>query len=382
MRVYMDHAATTPVEPRVLRAMQPYFSKRFGNASSLHHWGQEAKTAMEQARENVAVLLDCQPEEIIFTSGGTESNNLAIKGLALANPGKRHIITSAIEHPAVLEPLRWLQKAGYDITILPVDGHGLVSPAELERAIRRNTLLVSIMHANNEIGTIEPLKEIGAICRAKDVWFHTDAVQTFGKVPIDIDALHIDLLSASSHKIYGPKGVGALFVRSGLKLEPLAHGGGHEAGLRSGTENIPGIVGFGAACEIARKEMAAEARRLTALRNRLIKGALRIERSRLNGHPTQRLPNNTNFSFRFIEGEALVLQLDMRGIAASTGSACSTRKLEPSHVLLAIGLSPEEAHGSLRLTLGRGNTRDDVDYVLRVLPEVVEKLREISPFKR
>jgi cysteine desulfurase len=337
---------------------------------------------MEQARENVAVLLDCQPEEIIFTSGGTESNNLAIKGLALANPGKRHIITSAIEHPAVLEPLRWLQKAGYDITILPVDGHGLVSPAELERAIRRNTLLVSIMHANNEIGTIEPLKEIGAICRAKDVWFHTDAVQTFGKVPIDIDALHIDLLSASSHKIYGPKGVGALFVRSGLKLEPLAHGGGHEAGLRSGTENIPGIVGFGAACEIARKEMAAEARRLTALRNRLIKGALRIERSRLNGHPTQRLPNNTNFSFRFIEGEALVLQLDMRGIAASTGSACSTRKLEPSHVLLAIGLSPEEAHGSLRLTLGRGNTRDDVDYVLRVLPEVVEKLREISPFKR
>lgn len=382
MTIYLDNAATTAVDPRVLKAMQPYFSKHFGNASSLHGFGQRARAALEDAREKVAALIDSKPEEIIFTSGGTESNNLAIKGLAWAHPNKKHIIISAIEHHAVMEPCEWLRKHGYDITVLPVDSYGLVDPKAVERAIRPDTLMVSIMHANNEIGTIEPIERIGAICRAKDVFFHTDAVQSFGKIPIDVDAMHIDLLSASSHKIHGPKGVGCLYVRKGISLVPLAHGGGHERGLRSGTENVAGIVGFGEAAAIAKKEMAADAKRLTALRDLLIKETLKIQDSWLNGHPRQRLPGNANFGFRYIEGEALVLQLDMHGIAVSTGSACSSKSLEPSHVLLALGLRHEEAHGSLRVSLGKFNTRADIDALLKVLPQTVERLREISPFKR
>lgn len=380
--VYLDNAATTAVDPRVLKAMQPYFSKHFGNASSLHSYGQRARAALEDAREKIAALIDARPDEIIFTSGGTESNNLAIKGLAWAYPNKKHIITSAIEHHAVLEPCGWLKKQGYEITVLPVDRYGMVDPKDVERAIRSDTLLVSIMHANNEIGTIEPIAKIGEICRAKDIWFHTDAVQTFGKIPIDVDALHVDLLSASSHKIYGPKGVGCLYVRKGASLVPLVHGGGHEAGLRSGTENIAGIVGFGEAAAITKKEMAADAKRIRRLRDMLITQTLKIADSWLNGHPTQRLPGNANFGFRYIEGEALILQLDMHGFAVSTGSACSSKTLEPSHVLLALGLKHEEAHGSLRVSLGKFNTRADIDALLKVLPQTVERLREISPFKR
>jgi cysteine desulfurase len=382
MMPYMDNAATTTVDPRVLKAMQPYFSKHFGNASSLHSFGQRARAAIMDSRENVAELIDAEPEEIIFTSGGTESDNLAIKGAAWANPNKKHIITSAIEHHAVLETCEWLRQKGYEITILPVDRHGLIDPKDVEDAIRLDTLLVSIMHANNEIGTIQPIEKIGKICRARHVLFHTDAVQTFGKIPIKVDAMHIDMLSASAHKLHGPKGVGCLYVRKGIKLVPLAHGGGHERGLRSGTENVPGIVGFGEAAAIAKKEMAADAKRLTALRDRLIREVLKIPDSWLNGHPKQRLPGNANFGFRYIEGEALILQLDMHGFAVSTGSACSSQSLEPSHVLLALGLRPEEAHGSLRITLSKFNTKADIDDLMKVLPQTVEKLREISPFKR
>jgi len=382
MAIYLDNAATTAVDPRVLKTMQPYFSKHYGNASSLHGFGQRARAAIGDSRKKIAMLINAEPEEIIFTSGGTESNNLAIKGLAWARPNKKHIITSAIEHDAVLRPCEWLRKQGYEITVLPVDKHGLVDPKAVERAIRHDTLLVSIMHANNEIGTIQPIEKIGAICKAKDVYFHTDAVQTFGKLPVDVDALYADLLSASSHKINGPKGVGCLYVRKGVPLVPLLHGGGHECGLRSGTENVTGIVGFGEAAAIAKKEMKTDAKRLTALRDKLIKEALKIPDSWLNGHPKQRLPGNANFGFRYIEGEALILQLDINGIAVSTGSACSSKSLEPSHVLLALGLKHEEAHGSLRVSLGKFNKRSDIDALLKALPKTVERLREISPFKR
>lgn len=377
----MDHAATTPVRKEVLKAMQPYFSKKFGNASSLHRWGQEAKQALENSRIQIAKVIGANPEEIVFTSGGTESNNLALKGLAFASK-KKHIITSSIEHHCVLNACEWLEKQGFSVTYLPVDKYGLISLGDLENSIKKDTLVVSIMHANNEIGTIEPIKEIGKICREKGVLFHTDAVQTFGKIPINVRKMNIDLLSVSSHKIYGPKGVGCLYVRSGIKIEPLAHGGGHEHGLRSGTENVSGIVGFGHAAELAKKEMKKEAERLTKLRDYLIRNVLKIPNSYLNGHPKKRLPNNANFWFKFIEGESLVLHLDAKGIAASTGSACSSKSLEPSHVLLAIGLRHEEAHGSLRLTLGRSNNKKHVDYVLKVLPQIVKKLREISPFKK
>ncbi len=382
MRVYMDHAATTPVEPRVVEAMEPFFSEKYGNPSSLYTLGQEAREAVEEARSRVAKLLNGRRESVIFTSGGTESNNLALKGVAFANKRKgRHIITTKIEHHAVLEPCGWLAKQGFEVTYLPVDEYGLVSPEGLEEALREDTILVSIMHANNEIGTIEPIAELAEIVKEHGAYFHTDAVQTYGKIPVDVQELNVDLLSLSSHKIYGPKGVGALYVRRGVRLDPLIHGGGHEFRKRSGTENVPGIVGLGKAAEIAGKEMKAEARKLTRLRDRLIKGALSIENSRLNGHPTKRLPNNANFVFLFVEGESLILELDFYGIAANTGSACSSKTLEPSHVLSAIGLKPEETHGSLRLTLGRQNTRDEVDYVLEVLPKVVDRLRQISPFK-
>lgn len=382
MTIYMDNAATTPIDARVLEAMKQYFAKKSGNPSSLHKYGQRSRAAVEDARRHVASLIGAKPEEIIFTSGGTESDNLAIKGLAWAHPNKKHIITSAIEHPAVLEPCKWLGKNGYDVTILPVDKYGLVDSSSVERAIRPDTLLVSIMHANNEIGTIEPIAKIGSVCRSKGVTFHTDAVQTFGKVPIDVDKMCIDLLSASSHKIHGPKGVGCLYVRKGLRITPLLHGGGHEHGLRSGTENVHGIVGFGEAALIAKREMRASAKRLIPMRDKLIRETLKIQDSWLNGHPTQRLPGNANFGFRYIEGEALVLQMDMHGFAVSTGSACSSKSLEPSHVLLALGLKHEEAHGSLRVTLSKFNTRFEISALTKQLPKTVEKLREISPFKR
>lgn len=382
-KVYLDYAATTPVDVRVLKAMQPYFSKKFGNASSSHKFGQEAKKALEESRIKVAELINAESDEIIFTSSGTESNNLAIKGIVFANREKgKHIIVSKIEHHAVLEPCKWLEKQGFEITYLPVDKFGFVDIKELENTIRNDTILVSIMHANNEIGTIEPIEEIGKICKEKNVYFHTDAVQTFGKIEIDVKKMNIDLLSASSHKIYGPKGVGMLFVRKGVRIEPLLHGGGHEFGLRSSTENVAGIVGFAAACDIAKKEMKKDAQKQTKLRDYLIKNVLKIENSHLNGHPVKRLPNNANFWFDFIEGESLITHLDINGIAASTGSACSSKSLEPSHVLLAIGLKHEQVHGSLRLTLGRQTTKSDIDYVLNVLPKVVSRLREISPFKK
>ena len=382
-RIYMDHAATTPADLRVMEAMAPYFSERYGNASSLYTEGQEAKEALESARERVAGLINCRPDEVVFTSGGTESDNLALKGIAYAQKVRgRHIITTAIEHHAILHPCEWLEKQGYEVTYLPVDKYGMVKIASLEEAIRKDTILISVMHANNEIGTIEPIAEIGRIARERGITFHTDAVQTVGKIPVDVQAMHVDLLSISGHKLYGPKGVGALYVRKGIRVEPILLGGGHERGKRSGTENIPGIVGLGMACQLAKEEMGAEGERLRGLRDRLIKGVSeRIENSWLNGHPTERLPNNANFSFRFVEGESLVLELDFNGIAVNTGSACSSKSLEPSHVLTAIGLRPEDTHGSLRFTLGRANTEGDVDYVLETLPKAVGKFRAISPFK-
>jgi cysteine desulfurase len=381
MKVYLDHAATTAVDERVIEEMKPFFNKKYGNASEPHRFGTEARRAMEEARNKVAELMNAKEDEIIFTSGGTESDNFAIKGVAFSSPDKKHIITSKIEHDAVLNTCKWLEKFGFSVTYLPVDRYGFVNPVDVEKAIKPETCLVSIMAANNEIGTIEPIKEIGKICRESGALFHTDAVQAYGKIPVDVNKMNTDLLTISSHKIYGPKGVGALYIRRGVKIEPLLHGGGHEYGFRSGTENVAGIVGFGAAAEIAKKEMEKDFVKQTQLRDRLIKGALKIENSHLNGHPTKRLPNNANFWFAFIEGESLIMYLDSKGIAASTGSACSSQSLEPSHVLLAIGLKPEEAHGSLRLTLGRENAKKDVDYVIKVLPEIVEKLREISPYK-
>ena len=380
-RIYMDHAATTPVDARVLEVMKPFFNEKYGNASEPHAFGTEAKKAMEESRSKVAKVMNAKDEEIIFTSGGTESDNFAIKGIAFANPNKKHIITSTIEHDAVLETCKWLEKLGYSVTYLPVDKYGFVDPSDVERSIKPETCLVSIMVANNEIGTIEPIEEIGKICHEAGILFHTDAVQAYGKIPVDVKKMNVDLLTISSHKIYGPKGVGVLYIKEGVKIDPLLHGGGHEYGFRSGTENVAGIVGLGVAAEIAGKEMKKELVRLTKLRDRLIKGALKIENSHLNGHPKIRLPNNANFWFAFIEGESLIMFLDMNGIAASTGSACSSKSLEPSHVLMAIGLKPEEAHGSLRLTLGKQNTKKDIDHVLEILPKSVEKLRKISPYK-
>jgi cysteine desulfurase len=379
-RIYMDHAGTTQPYLDVYKAMESFFGEKFGNPSSIHSFGREADKTLDDTRRTVADFLGVAAEEIFFTSGGTESDNLALKGVAFANADKgKHIITSSIEHHAILRTCEWLEKQGFSVTYLPVDKYGLVSPEELEKAIRKDTILVSIMHANNEIGTIEPIDELGRVCRQHNVYFHTDAVQTFGKIPIKMD--NIDLLSVSSHKIYGPRGVGALFIRKGVKIEPLIHGGNQERGMRSGTENIAGIVGFAKAVELAKKNMKKDSERLTKLRDKLIEGILKIPDSWLNGHPEKRLPANAHFCFRYIEGEALVLHLDMKGIAASTGSACSSKELKPSHTLLAIGLRPEEAHGSLRLTLGKDNTEKEVDYVLSVLPGIVENLRKISPFK-
>ena len=378
MRVYLDHAATTPVDEEVLKAMEEFFNKKFGNASSLHSWGREAREALEESREKVAKLINADANEIIFTGSGTESDNLAIKGIAYKQ-GKGHIITSRIEHPAVLETCKYLEKKGFDVTYLPEDKYGLVDPKQVEEAIRDDTILISIMHANNEIGTIEPIEEIGKIAKKHGIPFHTDAVQSVGKIEVDVKKLNVDLLSMSSHKIYGPKGVGALFVKHGTKIEPILHGGGHEHGLRSSTENIAGIVGFAKACELAKKRLHEDAEKMKKLRDKIIKETLKIEESYLTGHPEKRLPNNASFYFKGIEGESLVLMLDAKGIATSTGSACSSKKLQASHVLLAIGIKPEDAHGSLRVTLGRENSEEEIDYFLEVLPQVVEELRKISP---
>lgn len=378
----MDHSATTPVDPAVRDAMLPYFSEKFGNPSSLYSIGREARRAIEEARQKVADLIGAKKEEIIFTGSGTESDNLAIKGTAYRNRKKGdHIITSSIEHHAVLNTCKYLEKQGFKVTYLPVNHEGLVNPADVESAITPKTILISVMHANNEIGTIQPIEDIGKIAKEKEIPFHTDAVQTAGKIPFNVDVLGVNLLSMSAHKIYGPKGVGALYIRKGTFVEPQLHGGGHERNLRSSTENVPGIVGFGKAAGLAKERLPQE-EALSKLRDSLIRGVLEIKESYLNGHPTKRLPNNANFRFSYIEGESMILNLDMKGVAASTGSACSSTSLEPSHVLLAIGLKPEESHGSLRLTLGHENTQEDVDYVVSVLPEIVNKLRMISPLAR
>ena len=376
--IYMDHAATTPVDKAVLKEMLPYFAKRFGNASTLYSLGSEASEAVEKARKQIAKLINAEPDEIFFTSGGTESNNTALKGMFFANAGKKHIITTKIEHPAVIQACKWIEKQGGRVTYLHVDKNGLVSPESVANAIGEDTLMVSIMHANNEIGTIQPIEEIAKICKEKKVKFHTDAVQTFGKIVIDVKKMGIDMLSASSHKIYGPKGVGILFKRKGFWIDALVHGGGQERGLRSGTENVAGIVGFGKAAEIAMNQMKSEGEREKKLRDKLIKGLLKIPKSRLNGDATKRLPGNVNVSLEGIEGESMVLMLNEKGIAASTGSACSTGSLEPSHVLLAIGMTHEQAHGSLRLTLGRETSAKDVEHILKTVSEIVDKLRKMS----
>lgn len=376
----MDHAATTPVRPEVVEVMLPYFGTDFGNASSVYGWGRRAHQALDQACDTVAELLGAASNEIIFTSGGSEGANLAIKGVAWAYQTKgKHIITSAIEHHAVLDTALWLKKHGFEVTILPVDEEGFVSPAEVEKALRPDTILVSIMHANNEVGTIQPIAEIGAIVRKHGAFFHTDAVQTAGVLDLNVEELNVDLLSLSAHKFYGPKGVGTLYVRKGVRLDPLIHGGAQERRRRAGTENVAGIVGLAKAFELAREERVAENARLTKLRDRLIEGLQTIPSSKVNGSLSQRLPNNVNVCFQYIEGESMLLNLDLRGIAASSGSACTSGSLDPSHVLLAMGLTHEIAHGSLRLTLGRDNTESDVDFVLHEIPVIVERLRKMSP---
>ncbi len=383
-RIYLDHAATTPTHPEVVKAMLPYFTDVFGNPSSIHSFGQEAKGAVEEARDKVAALIGAGSDEIVFTSGGTEADNFAIKGVAYANEHKgKHIITTSIEHHAVMEPGKFLEKRGFRVTYLPVDQYGLVAPEDVKKNITDKTILISVMHANNEVGTIEPIAEIGKIAKEAGVYFHTDAVQTVGHIPVNVDELGVDLLSISAHKLYGPKGVGALYIRKGTKLIPFMHGAEQERRRRASTENVPAIVGFGKAAELAQQEMDGEAKRLTLLRNKLIEGFMeRIDHIRLNGHPTKRLPGNIDVSVQFVEGESMLLNLDLEGIAASTGSACSSSSLKPSYVLLALGIPPEQCHGSLRFTLGRETTEDDIEQVLEVLPRITAKLRAMSPLLR
>ncbi len=379
--VYLDHAATTPTAPEVVEAILPYYSERFGNPSSIYGIARESKEAVDHAREQIAKAINASPEEVYITSGGTEADNWALKGVAFADRKRGdHIITSSIEHHAVLHTCQYLEKQGFRVTYLDVDEFGRVDPAALENAITDQTVLVSIMAANNEIGTIEPIAACGKICRDHGVRFHTDAVQAIGSIPIDVEAMNVDLLSLSAHKFYGPKGIGALYIRKGVRIDNLLHGGAQERRRRAGTENVPGIVGMGAAIERASERREAYSRRLIALRDRLYEGITeRIEHVRLNGHPIERLPGNLSLSIRFIEGESILLMLDHAGICASSGSACTSGSLDPSHVLLAIGLPHEIAHGSLRLTLGESNTDEDVDYVLATLPPIVERLRTMSP---
>ena len=381
-KIYLDYAATTPTAPEVVEAMQPYFFEQFGNPSSIYSTGREAKRKLEECREAIAKHLGAkEASEIIFTGGGSEADNLAIKGMAWARAKRgNHIITSSIEHHAVMDACKFLQDHGFEITFLPVDGDGLVDPEDVRKAIRPETILITIMHANNEVGTIQPIAEIGRIAKEKEIPFHTDAVQTAGVLPIDVAELNCDLLSISAHKFYGPKGVGALYVRKGLRPISLIHGGAQERNRRAGTENLPGIVGMAAALDLVQAEREEKGARLTELRNKLIDGILAaVPHVRLNGHRTKRLPGNVNIAVEYVEGEAMLLNLDLMGIAASSGSACTSGSLEPSHVLLAMGLPHEIAHGSLRLTLGRWTTEEDVDQVLSVLPGIIEKLRAMSP---
>jgi cysteine desulfurase len=374
MQVYLDNGATTQADPRVLKAMLPYFSKAFGNASSLHKAGRDAMRAMEAAREAIAKKLNAEPSEIIFTSGGTEADNLALRGVAYAKK-RGHIITTKIEHPAVLNTCKALAEEGFEVTFLDVDSEGFVDAAALEKAIRHDTILVSVIHGNNEIGTLQDIAKIGRLCRKRGIIFHTDAVQSFTKVPLDVKQMNIDLLSISAHKIHGPKGVGALYARKGLAIKPLSTGGPHEAGLRPGTENIPGMIGLAKAAELI---SAGDVRRMVSLRDRLIKGLLSIHDSRLNGPRQQRLCNNVNVSFKGVEGEALLMYLDTKGVCVSTGSACSSREEGPSHVLQAIGVDPECVMGSLRLTLSKFTTQKEIDYAIKATKETVAHLRRIS----
>ena len=379
--IYLDNAATTRVAPQVLEAMLPYFTEHYGNASSLYTLGMESRDAMAGARAIIGNVLGADSQEIYFTGGGSEADNWALKGTALAYASKgKHIITSKIEHHAVLHTCRYLEELGYEVTYLDVDEFGLVRLSQLERAIRPDTILISIMFANNEIGTIQPVQAIGRIARKKGILFHTDAVQAFGQIPIRVNELNIDMLSASAHKLRGPKGVGFLYIREGIGLPPFIHGGAQERKLRAGTENVPGIVGFGRAVELAADGMRERAGREAALRNYLIRRVLReIPYTRLNGHPSRRLPGNVNFSFQFVEGESLLIMLDMEGICASSGSACTSGSLDASHVLLALGLPDEIAHGSLRLTLAGDTTRQEIDTVAEALKRIVKKLRSMSP---
>ena len=383
-RIYLDCAATTPVNPEVVKAMLPYFTDACGNPASIHSYGQEAKGAIEEARDKIAALISARSEEIVFTSGGTEADNFAIKGIVCANERKgNHIITTSVEHSAVIETCKFLEKRGYRVTYLPVDKYCMVDPHDVEEAITDKTILISVMHANNEVGTIQPVSEIGKIAQEAEVYFHTDAVQTVGHIPVNVDELKVDMLSMSAHKFYGPKGIGALYIRKGTRLTPFLHGGGQEERRRAGTQNVPAIVGLGKAVELAKQEMETEMKRLRYLRDKLIKGLLvQIDHISLNGHPTKRLPNNVNVSVDFVEGESMLLNLDLEGICASTGSACSSASLEPSHVLMAMGLAHEQAHGSLRFSLGRESTEEDIERVEQVLPGVVAKLRAISPLSK
>jgi cysteine desulfurase len=380
-RIYFDHAATTPTDKTIANEMLEYMTTKFGNPSSVHSFGREVRKEVSEARENIAALLNATANEIFFTSGGSESDNFALKGIAFANKNKgNHIITTQIEHHAILHTCQWLEKQGFEVTYLPVDEDGMISLDELKAAITDKTILISIMFANNEVGTIEPIKEIGAIAKEHGIYFHTDAVQAVGSVEIDVQDMNIDLLSLSGHKFYGPKGIGAIYIRRGVKIQPIQLGGAQERNMRAGTENVPAIVGLGMAAAIAKRDFVENNAHLVALRDKLIKGIQeQIPDIKLNGHPTKRLPGNVNFSFRYIEGESLLLSLDIKGIAASSGSACTSGSLDPSHVLLAMGLIHEIAHGSLRISLGRDNTEEDIDYTLEVLPQIIARLRSMSP---
>ncbi|MGM0651564.1 MAG: cysteine desulfurase NifS [Bacillota bacterium] len=378
-QVYMDHGATTPVREEVLEAMLPFYKDLYGNPSSVHARGREVRSAFEEAREKVARALGASAQEIFFTSGGTESNNIALRGAAKKHGSSGHIITSSVEHHAVLDVCHDLEKDGYRVTYLPVDSDGLIAPQSVEDAIASDTFIISIMAANNEIGTIQPIVEIGQIADRHNLIFHTDAVQVVGQLPVDVNEMKIDVLSLSAHKFNGPKGTGALYKRKGVKLNPLYRGGGQESKLRPGTENVPGVIGLARALELAVEEIPKKKGKLELLRDKLIEGLLEIDDVILNGHREKRLPGNINVSFKYIEGESILLSLDMQGIAASSGSACSSGSLEPSHVLSAIGLDHQAAHGSIRFTLGWGNNEEDIDYVLSKIPAVVENLRRISP---
>ncbi len=378
--MYLDNAATTPTDPRVLEAMLPYFADSYGNASSMNSFGKDAKEALEESRRKIADFMNADPEELIFTGSATEANNLILKGHAFG-AGKRHchIAVSTIDHDCVLNTVKWLEKQGFRISYLPVDSYGLLRMDPLQKVLEEDVTLVSVVHGNNEVGTVQNIKKIAKMCHENGSFFHTDAVQSFGKLPIDVELIGIDSMTINAHKMYGPKGVGALYIDHTLKITPLIHGGSHEFGKRAGTENIPSIVGFAKAVELREREMDAEGVRLCRLRDRLIRAALEIEDTYLNGHPTKRLPNNVSLRFSHLEGEAIVLDLDAEGIAASSGSACSTKSNDPSHVLLAIGLRPQEARGSLRLSLGKKNSAEEIEFTAQQLAKVVERLRGISP---